>query len=134
MALKVDEVEAEIKAEEALKTVNTYTGDLTGYAYDCPLCNGTLGCLPKYYIKDGKTTYNDYQYGTVRIVASSKKIPCGSIIAFDSSKVSEEKVYAIVLDRGVLNYDIDLLTPSEAYATKYIGRSTITYDVLRSGW
>ena len=130
MALKV----LEINENDKYSAKATFTGDLTGYAYDCPLCNGTLGCLPSYYIKDGRNTYFDYEYGKVYIVASSSKIACGSIIRFDSNRISDEKVYAIVLDRGVLGYDIDFLTPSEQYAADYIGRSVITYDVLRSGW
>ena len=130
MAMKVEEV----KEEKKYEVLDTLTGDLTGYAYDCPLCNGTLGCLPTYYIKDGKLTYFDYEYGTVRIVASSKNTPCGSIIRFNSKRVSDEPVIAIVLDRGVRGNAIDLLTPSEKYASDYIGRSQITYDILRKGW
>ena len=130
MAMKIIEVEDTIK----YTAIATYTGDLTGYAYNCPLCNGTLGCMPKYNIKDGTTTYNDYEYGEVKIVASSKNIPCGSIVRFTSSRVGEGEQFAIVLDRGVGGYALDLLTPSEEYASKYIGRSKITYDVLRSGW
>ena len=130
MAMKIIEVEDRVK----YTPVATYTGDLTGYAYNCPLCNGTLGCMPKYNIKDGTTTYKDYEYGEVKIVASSKNIACGSIIRFKSDRVGEGEQYAIVLDRGVGGYALDLLTPSEDYASKYIGRSKITYDVLRSGW
>lgn len=130
MAMKIIEVEDTIK----YTPVATYTGDLTGYAYNCPLCNGTLGCMPKYNIKDGTTTYKDYEYGEVKIVASSKNIACGSIIRFKSDRVGEGEQFAIVLDRGVGDYALDLLTPSEDYASKYIGRSKITYDVLRSGW
>ena len=65
MAMKIMEVEDVIK----YTPIATYTGDLTGYAYNCPLCNGTLGCMPKYNIKDGTTTYKDYEYGEVKIVA-----------------------------------------------------------------
>ena len=130
MAMKIIEVEDTVK----YTPVATYTGDLTGYAYNCPLCNGTLGCMPKYNIKDGTTTYKDYEYGEVKIVASSKNIACGSIIRFKSDRVGEGEQFAIVLDRGVGGYALDLLTPSEEYASKYIGRSKITYDVLRSGW
>ena len=130
MAMKIIEVEDTIK----YTPVATYTGDLTGYAYNCPLCNGTLGCMPKYNIKDGTTTYKDYEYGEVKIVASSKNIACGSIIRFKSNRVGEGEQFAIVLDRGVGGYALDLLTPSEEYASKYIGRIKITYDVLRSGW
>lgn len=130
MAMKIIEVEDAIK----YTPIATYTGDLTGYAYNCPLCNGTLGCMPKYNIKDGTTTYNDYEYGEVKIVASSKNLACGSIVRFTSSRVGEGEQFAIVLDRGVGGYSLDLLAPSEEYASKYIGRSEITYDLLRSGW
>ena len=130
MAMKIMEVEDVIK----YTPIATYTGDLTGYAYNCPLCNGTLGCMPKYNIKDGTTTYKDYEYGEVKIVASSKNLACGSIVRFNSSRVAEGEQFAIVLDRGVGGYALDLLTPSEDYASRYIGRSQITYDVLRSGW
>ena len=130
VAMKVEEDIEDNKYE----VIETLTGDLTGYAFDCPLCNGTLGCLPTYYIKDGKTTYFDYEYGTVRIVASSKQTPCGSIIRFNSKRVSDKPVIAIVLDRGVRGNAIDLLTPSEKYAADYIGRSQITYDIIRKGW
>ena len=129
MALKVEE----FKIDDIYSVKDTFTGDLTAYGFDCPLCGGTLGCKPSYYIKDGTTTYPDETYGTVRIVASSKNLPCGSIIRFDSKRVSEEPTIAIVLDRGVLGNDIDLLVGHEANAYN-IGRSIITYDVLRQGW
>ena len=81
-----------------------------------------------------RSAIQSYEYGTVNIVASSKNLPCGSIVRFSSNKVGEGESFAIVLDRGVRGYSLDLLTPSEEYASKYIGRSQITYDVLRSGW
>lgn len=130
MAMKVEENE-EIQKYTA---INTYTGDLTGYAYNCPLCGGKLGCLPSYNIMDGTTKYTDVKYGEVNIVASSSNLPCGSIVSFYSDRVGEGRIVAIVLDRGVRGNSLDLLTPSEEYASKYIGRSKITYDVLRSGW
>lgn len=113
----------------------TLSGSLTGYAADCPQCNGTLACMPKYNVyKNNVVTYNDKGYGNVRIVASSKNLPCGSIIRFNSSRISSAPVYAIVLDRGVTGNNIDLLVESEAKAYKNVGRSKITYEVLRSGW
>lgn len=130
MALKVIEV---TKADKFFAK-DTFTGDLTGYAYNCPLCGGTLGCKPGYNVKDGTLTYPDPEYGTVRIVASSKNLPCGSIVRFNSDRVAEGETFAIVLDRGVVGNALDLLVPSEKYASEYIGRSSITYDVLRSGW
>lgn len=113
----------------------SYTGDLTGYSADCPLCNGTLSCKTSYKVyKNNVISYYDETYGDVRIVASSKQLACGSIVRFQSNRVGEGDTYAIVLDRGVLGHNLDLLVPSEAYATQHIGRSKITYDVLRFGW
>ena len=118
----------EIIEEEPIIEYVKHTGDLTGYSADCPACNGTLACMPKYDVyKNGITTYNDKEHGNVSIVATSKKIPCGSIIRFNDN-------YAIVLDRGVLGYDVDLLVESEAYAIQHVGRSKITYEIIRSGW
>lgn len=130
MALKIMENEE----NKLYSAKDTYTGDLTGYVYNCPLCNGTLACKPKYNIKDGTVTYPDGEYGTVQIVASSKNLSCGSIIRFDSERISDDPVIAIVLDRGVLGNDIDFLSPGLDYALQTVGRSSITYDVLRNGW
>lgn len=130
MALKVSEFNYDL----LYSAKDTYTGDLTGYAYNCPLCNGHLACLSRYNIMDGTITYQDADYGIVNIVASSSNLPCGTIIRFNSPRISSTPVYAIVLDRGVLGTAIDFLSESEEYASKYIGRSSITYDVLRKGW
>lgn len=130
MAMKVIEVEQAMK----FNAVDTYTGDLTGYAANCPLCSGKLACLPTYNVMNGTNTYNDMEYGKVYIVASSKNLACGSIISFYSNRIGEGKILAIVLDRGVKGNAIDFLSSSEKYASDYIGRSSITYDVLRNGW
>lgn len=129
MALKLEE----IIENDLYSAKDTYTGDLTGYVYNCPLCNGTLGCKYSYDITDGKTTYPDKTYGNVRIVASSKNLPCGSIVRFNVSKLSSEPIIAIVLDRGVLNNDLDLLSKDVEYALN-LGRVVINYDVLRVGY
>ena len=130
MALKVEEdIQNDIYSAK-----ETYSGDLTGYGADCPLCGGTLACMPSLDVLHGNVNYDDETYGNVRIVASSRNLPCGTIIRFDSKRISEEPTIAIVLDRGVLNYDLDLLTVSEAYASDNVGRLKISYDVLRKGW
>lgn len=139
MAIYINKEEEEKRNEEALQhylwgVLDSYTGDLTGYGAFCPLCTGRLACMSNLDLSNGRTTYEDKTYGEVRIVASSKNLPCGTIISFDSKRISDETTLAIVLDRGVLGNDIDLLSPSEEYASKYIGRSSITYDVLRLGW
>ena len=129
MAMKVEE----LKENDIYSAKDTYTGDLTGYVFNCPLCNGTLGCMQSYDITDGKTTYPDATYGNVRIVASSKNLPCGSIVRFNVSRLSSEPILAIVLDRGVRGNALDLLSQDVEYALN-LGRVVITYDVLRVGW
>lgn len=129
MAVKLDE----IQYADKYFPLDTFTGDLTGYEANCPMCTGYLGCTGA-YVGDGTTSYEDTDYGTVRIVASSKNLPCGSIITFEASSVSKEPITAIVLDRGVLGNDIDLLVESHDYAVKNVGRRKLTYDVLRFGW
>ena len=130
MALKLSEFNYDLM----YSAKDTYTGDLTGYVYNCPACNGHLACLSSYNIMDGTTTYDDAEYGIVNIVASSANLPCGSIIRFNSTRISDSPIYAIVLDRGVIGNAIDFLSENYDYATSRVGRSSITYDILRSGW
>ena len=73
MALKLEE---DI-ANDIYAAKDTYTGDLTGYTADCPLCSGRLGCMPSYDVLNGTETFPDPTYGNVRIVASSKNLACG---------------------------------------------------------
>lgn len=123
------------KENDSFNEYNRFSGELTGYSADCPACTGKLACKASYDVyKNGVVTYPDYEYGNVRIVASSKKLPCGSIVKFNLKTISKEQIYAIVLDRGVLNRDIDLLTASSKDAIKLVGRRKITYDVVRTGW
>ena len=130
MAMKISEFNYDL----LYSAKDTYTGDLTGYVYNCPACNGHLACMSNYNIMDGTITYADKDYGLVNIVASSSNLPCGTIIRFNSSRISSSPIYAIVLDRGVTGNSIDFLSESYDYASRNVGRSTITYDVLRSGW
>lgn len=130
MALKINEFDY----DALYSAKDTYTGDLTGYIYNCPLCGGTLACLSNYNITDGTYTYNDKDYGNVNIVASSANLPCGTIVRFSAPKISSDPVIAIVLDRGVPGNDLDFLAPDYEYAVSHIGRYKITYDVLRNGW
>lgn len=129
----MNEVIEAINYDDLYSPLDSYVGYLTGYGAMCPLCSGFLGCNGK-DVRDGTTTYIDKEYGEVRIVASSKSMPCGSIIKFESKRISNDSIYAIVLDRGVGGTAIDLLVASEDYARKNIGRSQIKYDLLRKGW
>ena len=115
--------------------IYSFVGELTGYAGDCPLCSGYLARPPRTNVLKEGIYYNDNVYGTVRIVASSKNYPCGTIIRFKVNKISEEPIIAIILDRGVGGNDIDLLTENEDYAIKSVGRvKNTTFEVLRNGW
>lgn len=126
MAKKVNEYE-----NAALYSAkNSYIGDLTGYVYNCPACTGRLACLANYDLSGGVTTYLDRSYGEVNIVASSSNLECGTIVRINSAN----PITAIVLDRGVLGNDLDLLSPNVEYALRNVGRSTTSYDVLRVGW
>ncbi|MFI3260795.1 MAG: hypothetical protein R3Y13_03690 [bacterium] len=112
--------------------LESFSGDLTSYVYNCELCTGRLACMSNLDLSDGTTTYVDADYGEVYIVASSRDLPCGSIVSFES-RLDEDTMYAIVLDRGVLGNDLDLLVWGLEYAYQ-VGRIGITYNVLRSGW
>ena len=122
------------KYEDLNQVLDSYTGTLTGYVANCPLCSGRLGCTGQ-NVLDGTTEYSDSQYGTVRIVASSNSLPCGSIVRFKNDTVSNTgEITAIVLDRGVTGTSLDLLVDSNATALTKVGRRKINYDVLRFGW
>ncbi len=127
--------QSEIFKESGYSPIYTFNGDLTGYAGDCPLCTGYLACPPRTNVLKDGIRYNDKTYGTVRIVASSKKYPCGTILQFNVGKLSNEPILAIVLDRGVGGNSIDLLTESEDIARKQVGRvKNQEFEVLRQGW
>ena len=130
MALKVEkDIQNDIYSAK-----ETYDGDLTGYGADCPLCGGHLACMPSLDVLHGNVSYDDETYGSVRIVASSQNLPCGSVVRFNVPSISEDPMVAIVLDRGVLGTALDLLVESNNDATISIGRKRISYDVIRKGW
>ncbi len=125
----------ELYKEDINNPLYTFLGELTGYAGDCPLCTGYLACPPRTNVLKEGIYYNDKTYGKVRIVASSRNYPCGTILKFNVSKLSDEPILAIVLDRGVGGNVIDLLSESEDYARKYVGRvRELEFEVLREGW
>lgn len=131
----IQNTQNELYKQGVFNPVYTFLGELTGYAGDCPLCSGYLACPPRTNVLKEGIMFNDKTYGTVRIAASSKKYPCGTIIRFKVNKLSDEPITAIILDRGVGGNVIDLLTESEEYARKHVGRvRNLTFEVLREGW
>lgn len=113
------------------KVINTFNGDLTAYIGNCKDgCSGVLACPPRHVVSEKGIYHNDKTYGKVRIVATSSKYPCGSIMRF---KLGNKTITAIALDRGVSGNTIDLLTET-TYEAYQVGRRNIKVDVLRLGW
>lgn len=130
----ISEQQYELYKTALYEPVSNFVGELTGYAGDCPLCSGVVACKRINVLKEG-ITYNDSEYGEVRMVASSKRYPCGTILRFKASRVSSEPIVAIVLDRGVGGNVIDLLMETESEARKKVGRiKKLEFDILRLGW
>lgn len=137
-----------------VSAIDTYTGILTGYGPDCAGCGNfntnKVVTSSGYHIAnivDGAIepaftiTYNDYQYGDVRIVAADDSIPFYSI--FRITIPGKDSIMAIVLDRGstvgfdncrsssgcLTNFDLLFATESEA-----IGKTlNVKFELLRSG-
>lgn len=117
------------------KTTIKFNGTMTGYGPDCVGCGGRVGCPPSQNVTNGNVFFNDNEYGTIRIVASDKRIPCGTIVKITNSTVGDE-VVAIVLDRGgaIKGTLMDFLVPTEQEASRTIGRQNVTYEIVRWGW
>ena len=113
-----------------------FTGTLTGYGPDCVGCIGVLYCAPNPNVTNGNISYNDQEYGNIRILAADYSIPCGSIIKISNFKYVNGDFYGIVLDRGssIVGLTMDLLYASENDTIK-IGRArNIKFTVERWGW
>jgi len=131
----IQESQKELYSQGAYNPIYTFVGELTGYSGDCPLCTGYLACPPRTNVIKNGIYYDDATYGKLRIVASSRNYPCGTILKFNVKKLSDEPILAIVLDRGVGGNVIDLLTESGEYAIKNVGRvRNLEFEVLREGW
>ena len=131
----IQENQNNIYKQGTYNPIFTFKGELTGYVGDCPLCTGYLACPPRTNVLKEGIYYKDKTYGTVRIVASSRNYPCGTILRFKVNKLSDEPIIAIVLDRGVSGNVIDLLTDDKNYAIRKVGRvRNLEFEVLRKGW
>ena len=131
----IQQNQKELFSKGTYNPVYSFIGELTGYAGDCPLCSGYLACPPRTNVLKKGIYYDDKTYGKIRIVASSRNYPCGTILKFNVKKLSDEPIIAIVLDRGVGGNVIDLLTESEDFARKKVGRvRNLNFEVLREGW
>lgn len=135
-------------------TIITYTGSLTGYGPDCYGCGNyrtnKVSTSSGYHIAnivDGviqsafTITYDDYEYGEVRILAADRTIPYKSIVRVSAPGM--EPFLGVVLDRGstvgISNCSskngclttFDLLYPTEKGANGKI--NNVIFDILRVG-
>ena len=111
----------------------SFEGKLTHYGPDCELCGGHLGCNGQ-DARNGNIYYEDEEYGTLRIVATSKAIPCGSIIRINVDEYDPNGMYAIVLDRGVGYGVVDLLKTSQKANSPVRTLNNVTFDIVRYGY
>ena len=56
--------EEEFIQNDIYTPIDYFNGFLTGYAANCPLCGGTLGCNGQ-NVLDGTIHYNDADYGEI---------------------------------------------------------------------
>jgi len=136
------------------EVISTYTGVLTGYGPDCYGCGNfntnKVSTSSGYHIADivdgviqpaFTITYNDNEYGEVRIVAGDNTLPFNSIVRITIP--NQNPIMAIVLDRGstvgfencrsnsgcLTNFDLLFATEGEALGKTY----NVKFDILRIG-
>ena len=114
-----------------------FTGQMTAYTAYCPGCIGKVACPPAPDVRNGNIYYEDSSYGTVRILAADRKIPCGSIIKISNLTFSNDPILGIVLDRGgaIKGNIIDFLVEERSEAYDDIGRQrNVIFEIIRWGW
>ncbi len=134
--------------------LSSYVGILTGYGPDCYGCGdyttNRVSTSSGYHIADivdgviqpaFTITYDDYEFGNVRIVAADSSIPYNSIVRITIP--GNDPIMAIVLDRGatvgfdncrsatgcLTNFDLLAFSESEAIPRTF----NVTFEILRIG-
>lgn len=131
-----DELEETIKNSMTQPVLKTYYGPMTAYGPDCLGCIGITAS--GYNVLHGNINYYDKTYGEVRILASDKTLPFGTIVKITGLDDYPKGILAIVLDRGSAigfnkNSYFDLLYASES-ATLTFGCQYAQFDILRLGY
>lgn len=112
-----------------------FNGRLTAYGPDCPGCTGNSACPPRQNFKNGNIYFEDQIYGSVRVVAADRSIPCGSIVRISGINIYNEPILAIVMDRGgaVNGSHMDLLFTSQTNLEGF-KTSNVKFEIIRYGW
>lgn len=156
--IKEEKIEVEEIVEDNYfmdkEVLSSYTGILTGYGPDCVGCGNfntnKVSTSSGYHIADivdgmiqpaFTITYDDIEYGNVRIVAGDSTLPYNTIVRITIP--DQEPIIAIVLDRGsTVGFEncrsskgcltnFDLLFPSEKDA---MGKTyNVKFEILRMG-
>lgn len=130
--------------------IDSYVGTVTAYGPDCVGCIGITASGYKVAEKvDGvfntiTTTYNDKEYGELRILAAdNSKFPFGTVLRISGSNI-EGYITGIVLDTGGAmrnawgqgNILIDLMfsTEYDGECNKFGRKRNVTFEVLRYGF
>ena len=114
---------------KGIKMQNKGTYKLTHYGADCSKCSGFTASG---FDARNSIYYYDTQFGKVRIVAMYKNMTLYSIIKIKNYKLGGD-IIAIVIDRGVGNGVIDLLTNSENEARQLGIQKGVEIEILRRG-
>lgn len=124
-----------VQQDKDYPILKTYEGTMTAYGANCYGCSGITAS--GYNIRNNNIYYEDKTFGTLRITAADRSIPFGTVVRVSGLKVYDEPILAIVLDRGgVIKgtlMDLAFGDENEEIVMK-LGRSKVTYDVLRQGW
>ena len=127
-----EQINIPVIKEDVLETFN---GVVTGYGPDCIGCSGITASG---YNVLNTIYYIDKEYDKVRVVASDRKYPFGTIVRFTNID-NYENYIAIVLDRGgAIGNDkkaqFDLLFASENESSNFGRKYNVKFEILRYGY
>lgn len=147
----LDNNEVSIVYNKSDDAIDAFIGTVTAYGPDCVGCVSGLtstgyrvGEVVDGTVKSTTITYNDSEYGKVRILAAApNKFAYGTIIRITGPRIDGE-ILGIVIDTGIAMRQawhdgeilIDLLFPSERNQEVYdFGRQrNVLFEVLRYGY
>lgn len=116
------------------EAIDTVTGRLTGYAADCYGCSGVTSAG---FDLRQSMYYEDYEYGTVRVLAADPSYPFYSIFRITGAHGMDPFI-GIVLDRGGnVGFGrgtlFDLAFSGSESAINFATSDNVTFELLRSG-